>query len=210
MFLTTDTAAALVHARNDEKDLGSVKAGVATSATSGKVGGPLESLAAVIPTGITAIYTAFAALAQTQMVERGTEERAAFEAAQEELGTKASVIAEKLKAMPLESKDLIEYRWGVLALAAIVALVLGVRAVQKGNESSEKKRSGLRLAFEPVTGVVALVGWGLAAPGSPLGAYLSADDATFFRSMILAAASLLLLGLGSRLTAPAQAQAQAA
>lgn len=205
MFLTTDTTAALVQARNDEKDLGSVKAGDATSATPGKVGGALESLAAVIPTGITAIYTAFASLAQTQMLKRGTEERDAFKVAQEELGTKASVIAEKLKGMPLESKDLIGIRWGILGFAAVVALVLGVRAVQKGNETSAKKRRGLRLAFEPVTGVVALIGWGLAGAGSPLDAYLSADDATFFRGAILAAASLLLLGLGSRLTAPARA-----
>lgn len=206
MFLTTDTTAALARARNDGLDLATTKAGDPQPSPSGdKVGGLIESLAAVVPTGITAFYTLFATVARTEMLERGAEERSAYQAAQAQLDppTPLAEVTAELEAMPLESKDLIELRWAFLALALIVAFALALQSVRKGNARAASKRKGWRLSLEPITAVVALTGWALAAPGTPLGAYLSAGDLAFATVTIATAAGLLLLGFGTKLAEPA-------
>ena len=182
------------------------KAGESTPAGKDKVGGLLESLAAVIPTGIAVIYTLFATAVRTEMVSRGATERAEFQAAQLKLTEPPTVdeIAKRLGRMPLESKDLIELRWGFLVLAAVVAITLSVQAVKKANDQSAKKRPLWRLAFEPLTALVALASWGLAVPGTPLGAYLDVGDLGIAAVMIAAAAGLLLLSFGTRLAEPAK------
>jgi hypothetical protein len=206
MFFTTDTTTALAEARNDTLDLANKKAGVDEDAENDKVSGLLESLAAVIPTGITAFYTVFASIARTEMLERGADERTAVQAAEQQLvpPPSAADLAAKLEAMPLESKDLIELRWGVLAVAVVAALSMAVQAVLKANRRSKKKRSGWRLSLEPMTAAVALVGWGLAAPGTPLGAYMSSDDLGVTLAAIAAIAGLVLLGFGTKLAEPAK------
>jgi hypothetical protein len=48
-----------------------------------------------------------------------------------------------------------------------------------------------------------LVGWGLAAPGTPLGAYLSTADLSLTAAAVATAAGLVLLGFGTKLRNPA-------
>lgn len=206
MFFTTDTTAALAHARNDKLDLAAAKAGRETKAADDKIGGLLESLAAVIPTGIVAIYTLFATAARTEMLQRGADERSAFQTAMEK-GTNlptAAELAARLDGMPLESNDLVGLRWVLLGLAALVAVVLAYQAVRKGDQKAEQRRPIWRLSLEPLTALVALLAWALAAPGTPLGAYLSAEDLNFASIAIATAAGLVVLGLGTKLSEPAK------
>ena len=207
MFLTTDTTTALAEARNDTLDLANMKAGVEEKAENDKVSGMLESLAAVIPTGIAAFYTVFASMARTEMLERGAAERTAAQAELQQATPTPSAadLTAKLDAMALESKDLIELRWAVLAVAVIAALSMAVQAVLKANGRSKKKRSPWRLSLEPATAGVALVGWGLAAPGTPLGAYMSSADMGIVVAAVAATTGLVLLGFGTKLAEPAKA-----
>ncbi len=59
MWTTVDTTAALVRARNDRLSLTALKKGN-TSAAAEKTGQLLETLGAVVPTGVTAAYTTVA------------------------------------------------------------------------------------------------------------------------------------------------------
>lgn len=206
MILTTDTTKALARARNDSLDFAATKTGdTDTPAPLDKVGGLFESLAAVIPTGVAAIYTVFATTARTEMLSRGASERADYQAARlkEDPAPSSEAIAQELNTMPLESEDLIFYRWGILALAAIVVAWLAFQAVKKANDEANQKRRGWRLLFEPLTALVAITGWGLAVPGTPLGAYLNTGDLGFVSVLIAVVAGLLLLGFGVKLTEPA-------
>lgn len=196
MWLTTDTTRALVQARNDSTTLASVKMGKPTAAAADAgVSGTLESLAAVIPTGVTAIYTGGVLIVRGVALNAGTAERATAEAALAKAGKSASEIKEALAMMPLETTSFIWARWLILGFGLLTAVVIAWRAAKTGDSQADKKRTVL--AAEPLTAGLAFVGWALASPGTPLGAYFTADEVLVYTVVIGIAAGLGLLASGS-------------
>ena len=200
MWLTTDTTAALVTARNEARPLTDVKEGEppppAPPATPPKeVTGTLEALAAVIPTGVTTIYTGAVLVLRQIAITQGTEERAALEAGLAAGGSTTDEIKAFLESIPQESREWIWARLALLAVAAVVAAVLAFTAAKAANDKAAKKRRFL--LAEPMAALLAFVGWSLATPGTPLAAYHDSEALTVLTIIIGAIAALVLLGVGN-------------
>lgn len=196
MWLTTDTTTALVRARNDNSTLASVKAEDAKPAADASgITGTLEAIAAVIPTGITATYMAGVLLIRGVALNAGTEERAAAETVMAKAGKSADEIKAALEAMPLETTAFIWARWALFAVALLAAAFMAGAAAKAGNDKATKKRK--LLLAEPLTAVVAFVGWALASPGTPLAAYYNANSVLVYSVLIGVVAGLGLLASGA-------------
>jgi len=201
MWSTTDTTAALVTARNDKLALTDVKAGVEGKKDQKKTGQLLESLGAVVPTGVTALYTTVAIALHQQALSAGVTERSALRAEMVTAKKPAGEIDKAIAALAQESESYANVRIALLVLAGVVALAMVYRAAADANRKAAKKR---RLVIaEPVAAVVAFAGWSLASPGTPLGAYLTVDEMATWTLVIAAAAGLVLVGLGNVLSKPA-------
>lgn len=196
MWLTTDTTSALVKARNDEETLASVKEGDPEPASGAAgISGTLEAIAAVIPTGVAAIYTGGVLLVRGVALDAGTEKRATTEAALAAAGKSAAEIKAALEALPLETTSFIGARWILFAVALAAAAIMAWRAAGAGNGKATKKRR--LLLAEPLTAVAAFVGWALASPGTPLAAYFNANEVLVYTIVIGVVAGLGLLASGA-------------
>lgn len=181
MWSTSDTTAALVKARNLGLTLSSVKAGGDGTPTDdgGPVAPMLESLGAVIPTGVAAAYTTVAVTVHQ------------FALSAREPGTAHQ-----------ESADFAVLRIAFLLLGAAVAVVLSYRAASAANNPEPVRRD--RVLAEPAAAGVAFLGLALASPGTPLAMYLTPSAMQVVPVVISGAAVLLLMAIGTELTKPAK------
>ncbi len=181
MWSTSDTTAALVKARNLGVTLSSVKAG--GNATPTENGGPvapmLESLGAVIPTGVAAAYTTVAVTVH-----------------------QFALSAREPGAANQESADFAVLRIAFLLLGAAVAVVLSYRAASSANSPEPVRRD--RVVAEPTAAGVAFLGLALASPGTPLAMYLTPSAMQIVPVVISGAAVLVLMAIGTELTKPAK------
>ena len=199
MFKTTDTTEALARARNDGLKLDKAKSGVDEKTTKEDpgIGGTLESLAAVIPTGITTAYTAAVLVARGLALSQGADERAEVQAALVKAGKTESEITKLLKTLPQETEKWVNYRWLLLGGAGVAATIIIARAAFAGNAKAAKKRSTLRILFaEPLVALIAFAGWSLAAPGTPMAARMNSADLTIFTIVFGTCAFFALLAMG--------------
>ena len=204
MWTTTDTTAALVTARNEGRSLTSVKSGdddSASNKTTSQGASLLESLAAVVPTGVTGLYTTAAVVLHQQAEAAAESERSALVASLTELKKTPAEIAAALNSRAQESEAYVGLRITLLVIAALVAFTLVARAAYAANGAAKKKRRVV--VVEPIAALVAFLGWSLAAPGTPIGAYLSANSMQNWSVAIGGIAGLLLAALGHELTKPA-------
>lgn len=200
MWSTSDTTAALVKARNLGLTLSSVKAGGDGTPTDkgGPVAPMLESLGAVIPTGVAAAYTTVAVTVH-----------------------QFALSAREPGAANQESDDFAALRIAFLLLAVGVAVVLSYRAASAANGSAAEspvvdspmavpeangdpvaRRD--RVLAEPAAAGVAFLGLALASPGTPLAMYLTPSAMQVVPVLISGAAVLLLMAIGTELTKPAK------
>jgi hypothetical protein len=193
MLFTTDKTAALAEARNDNLTLDGVRGGRREEAAdSDRIGGVIEALAAVIPTGVTALYTAGSVTIQAWALNKGADERAHLAA---RIGAKTPrQVKRALEGVPLESKNLMWVRILLLVAALLTALCLAFRGASDGNKRAAKKRKAF--VAEPAAAAVAFAGWALAVPGTPFAAYFSSSDVVIPRATVVVLAALYLLAVG--------------
>jgi hypothetical protein len=203
MWLTSDTTAALVRARNDNHTLSSVKTNEPKPAGGADITGTLEALAAVIPTGIAATYTAGVLIIRGLALAIGTDDRAAKAAALAKAGQSPAKIRHTLDGLPLESDKYLWARVLLLIVGLVAAAFVAWSSAREGNGESEKKRG--HVIAEPLTAGIAFVGWSLASPGTPLAAEYSSDDVLVLTVVIAMVAALILGATGKVvLTKPAK------
>ena len=196
---------ALARASSTDTTLSSVKKDPDPSqhdAAAGKVAGLGEALASVVPVAVTGVYTTVVLILRGFAESRGADSRAKVEAAltvshaTKEQITKEQIAA-ALKRLPVESQDLIVWRWAFLGLAGLVVVWLTVTAVRAATSTTSKQRWGLSETF---TAFVAFAGWSLVTPGTPLAAYHDSQSLLFFTAWIAGVAALVLAAAGTNLT----------
>lgn len=193
MWLTTGTTAALARARTDNETLTSIKQGAPERADpAAGVAGPLEALAAVIPTGIAAFYTAAVLVIRGVALDEGASERAQATAKMVAAGDSDTVIAAALEAMPVETTAFVAARWVLLGFCLFTVAVMTFHSAQTGAKQATQTRKWV--VAEPLTAIVAFVGWSLASPGTPLAAYFSTNEVVVYTMLIGTVAGLTVLG----------------
>ena len=160
----------------------------------GDVSGVLDALKSVVPTAIAGVYSAAVVvlfhLAQTQGASDRTDLQTKLAAA----GEKPDAIKKVLDALPDESKHLVGLRWLIVAvaIAAVVVVTLGA-----ARDAMTRTNNTWRFPLaELVVAEVAFIGWALAMPGTPLGAYHAASNLTALTVTTTACAGLVVASFG--------------
>ena len=196
MWTTYDTTQALVKARNASQTLESHKKSKPSALTEGnQVGNLLETIAAVVPTGVITIYTGVALVLRGDAVSRAETESANLAAVMRSQEKSAAAIKKALEALPPESDQLIVLRWALLAVAALAAAALVWKAAHDANHDSERQRSFV--AAEPLAACIAFVSWSLATPGTPIAALYTSSDTNVISATIAGIGALILLTMGA-------------
>lgn len=141
------------------------------------IGGGLEAVRAVLPVTFLATYTAGVLAFQGLAITLGADDRAKEQAAlTKKFAADPAALKDALKELSLETDKLVWLRI-VYAIAMLIGLVfLAFKKVTATPVAGAPLPETPKL--EPFITIAAFIAWAVAAPGTPLAAYLNAENLT--------------------------------